>query len=163
MNKTVTEVSDVEDAQKGRYLTFRLDEEVFGIEIRHVTEIVGMQPVTKIPEVPVFVKGIINLRGKIIPVIDVRLKFRKTEKEYNSRTCVIVVDISEMKAGLIVDNVSEVLSITDEDIVNPPDYNTGFQNRYIEKIGKPKDGIKLLLNCEKLLTEEEFIEINESL
>ncbi len=68
-----------------------------------------------------------------------------------------------MKAGLIVDNVSEVLSITDEDIVDPPDYNTGFQNRYIEKIGKPKDGIKLLLNCEKLLTEEEFIEINESL
>ena len=107
-------------------------------------------------------KGIINLRGQIIPVIDIRLKFKKDEKEYNSRTCVIVVDMGKTTAGLIVDNVSEVLTIQDENIVDPPDYRTGLENRYISKIGKTKEGIKLLLDCEKLLTEKDLAEIEEA-
>jgi purine-binding chemotaxis protein CheW len=150
-----------EDTQKGRFLTFKLGEEVFGLEIKYVTEIVGIQPITKIPEVPDYVKGIINLRGKIIPVIDVRIKFKKEPIEYDERTCIIVIDIDDMSVGLIVDNVSEVVTIKEENVVPPPSYKTGFENRYIKGVGKSKDGVKLLLDCNKLLTREEKQEINE--
>ena len=145
-----------EDTQHGRFLTFSVGREIFGIEIRYVTEIIGIQPITEIPEVPDCVKGIINLRGKIIPVIDVRLKFKKAAVEYNDRTCIIVIDIKEVSIGLIVDNVVEVLSITDENIVEPPDYKTGFHSRYIKGIGKVENAVKLLLDCEKLLKDEEM-------
>jgi purine-binding chemotaxis protein CheW len=144
-----------EDTQKGKFLTFALGNEVYGIEIRYVTEIIGIQLITEVPEVPDYVKGIINLRGKIIPVIDVRLKFRKEAMEYDDRTCIIVIDIRNMSVGLIVDHVSEVLVIPDEGIVPPPDAKTGFNNRYIKGIGKVGGDIKLLLECEKLLTDEE--------
>lgn len=144
-----------EDTQKGKFLTFALGKEVYGIEIRYVTEIIGIQPITEVPEVPDYVKGIINLRGKIIPVIDVRLKFRRNALEYNDRTCIIVIDIHNVSVGLIVDNVAEVLSIPEDGIVPPPDTKTGFHNRYIKGIGKVGNDVKLLLECEKLLSEEE--------
>lgn len=162
MNKATISTEYEEDTQKGRYLTFTLGEEIFGIEILHVTEIVGMQSVTAIPEVPLYVKGIINLRGQIIPVMDMRLKFRKKEKAYDNRTCIIVVDIEGMSVGLIVDKVSEVLTINEESIVDPPDYRTGFQNNYIQNIGMVNDGVILLLDCEKILTNEELLEISEA-
>ena len=151
-----------EDTQKGRYLTFLLGKESYGIEIRFVTEIIGIQAITQIPELPEYVKGIINLRGKIIPVMDIRLRFKKEPKEYNDRTCVIVVDIGEMSIGFIVDSVAEVLSIPDEDIVDPPQMNRGAANRYIKKIGKVGNDVKLLLDCDKLLTEDEVIELSEA-
>lgn len=113
------EIEQEEDTQQDRYLTFSLGNQIFGIEIRYVTEIIGIQPITEVPEMPDYVKGIINLRGKIIPVIDVRLKFRKEPAEYNDRTCIIVIDIHEISIGLIVDNVAEVLTITEENIVPP--------------------------------------------
>lgn len=156
MNEVLEQVIDVnEDTQHGKFLTFILGDEVYGIEIQYVTEIIGIQPITGVPEVPDFVKGIINLRGKIIPVIDVRAKFRKPEIEYNDRTCIIVVDIKDVSVGLIVDNVAEVLSIQDENIVPPPDVKTGFTNRYIKGIGKVDNEVKLLLDCNRLLSDEE--------
>ena len=150
-----------EDTQHGRYLTFNLGEEVFGLEIRFVTEIIGMQPVTKIPEVAAYIKGIINLRGKIIPVIDMRLKFGKEAVAYNDRTCIIVIDTQELVVGLIVDKVSEVMTIEDENVVPPPDQKTGIRNRYIQGIGKVDDSVKLLLDCKTLLDGDEIQEINE--
>lgn len=155
------EMVEEEDTLKGRFLTFSLENQVFGIEIKYVTEIIGMQPITQVPEVPVFVRGIINLRGKIIPVIDVRLKFRKEPLEYNDRTCIIVVDIYNISVGLIVDSVAEVMTIMDENIVPPPDYKTGFQNRYIKGIGKVDSDVKLLLDCERLLGDEEIEDLNQ--
>ncbi len=152
-----------EDTQKDRYLTFSICKESYGIEIKYVTEIIGIQAITEIPELPEYVKGIINLRGKIIPVVDVRLRFKKEPKEYNDRTCVIVVDINDVFLGLIVDSVSEVLTIPERDIVEPPQMNKGFNNRYIKKIGKIGNETKLLLDCEKLLTEDEMEAINENL
>jgi len=144
-----------DDTQYGRYLTFDLDEECFGIEIKYVTEIIGMQKITKIPEIMEYIKGIINLRGKIIPVVDVRLKFNKDQKEYNDRTCIIVIDTQEIVVGLIVDSVSEVMSINDEDIAPPPSEKTGIRNRYLKGIGKTDDQVKLLLDCKKLFDEED--------
>ena len=144
-----------EDTQKGKYLTFSLGKEFYGIEIKHVTEIIGIQPVTEIPELPDHIKGIINLRGKIIPVMDVRLRFKKPPREYNDRTCVIVIDIKDVSVGLIVDSVSEVLSINEGDIVSPPDVKKDG-NKYIKAIGKVGDEIKLILDCDKLLSDDEI-------
>lgn len=151
-----------EDTQHGRFLTFTLEKEVFGIEIKYVTEIIGIQSITKVPEVPHYVKGIINLRGKIIPVIDMRIKFGKDPAEYDDRTCIIVIDISEVSVGLIVDNVDEVLTIDDEGIAAPPANKTGFENRYIKGIGKANGQVQLLLDCERLLKADE-IEVIEKL
>jgi len=150
-----------EDTQKDRYLTFMIGNECYGIEIKYVTEIIGIQAITEIPELPEYVKGIINLRGKIIPVIDVRLRFKKEEKEYNDRTCVIVVDIQEISIGMIVDSVAEVLTIPEQDIVDPPQINKGAGNKYIKKIGKVGNAVKLLLDCDKLLNERELEDISE--
>jgi purine-binding chemotaxis protein CheW len=160
-DETKETIEDEEDTQRGRYLTFSLDSEVYGIEIKYVIEIIGIQPITQVPEVPLYVKGIINLRGKIIPVIDMRIKFKKEPLKYNDRTCIIVADIQNMTVGLIVDNVSEVLTIEDENIVPPPDYKTGFRNRYIKGIGKAGDDVKLLLDCNKLLKDDEIDELNK--
>ncbi|EGW39725.1 chemotaxis protein CheW [Desulfosporosinus sp. OT] len=150
-----------EDTQTGRFLTFSLGRESYGIEIRYVTEIIGIQAITEIPELPEYVKGIINLRGKIIPVMDVRLRFKKEPREYNDRTCVIVVDIKDISIGLIVDSVSEVLTIPEQGIVEPPKMNKGFNNRYIKNIGKVGNDVKLLLDCEKLLTDDELENLSE--
>lgn len=145
---------DTEDTQKGRYLTFKLEKESYGIEIIHVTEIIGIQPITEVPELPDYIRGIINLRGKIIPVMDVRLRFKKSFREYNDRTCVVVIDINELSIGLIVDSVSEVIAIPDSEIVAPPEINRGG-NRYVKGIGKVHGEVKLLLDCNKLLNDEE--------
>lgn len=146
-----------EDTQKGRYLTFTLDDNVYGLQIRFVTEIIGVQTATKVPETPDYVKGIINLRGRIIPLIDVRLKFGKEEIPYNERTCIIVIDVESVAVGLIVDKVDDVLSLDDSQIARPPSSGSvGFENRYIEGIGKVGDMVLLLLDAEKLLRAEEM-------
>lgn len=150
----VEEVS--EDTQHGKYLTFELENEVFGIEIKNVTEIIGMQPITALPETPPHIKGIVNLRGSVIPVIDVRLKIQMEPKAYDDRTCIVVIDTQDIKAGLIVDKVAEVMKIEDADIVPPPDLRVGVQGRYLAGIGKAGDEVKLLLSCEKLFLEEEI-------
>lgn len=144
-----------EDTLKGRFLTFALGNESYGIEIRYVTEIIGIQPITEVPELPDYVKGIINLRGKIIPVMDVRLRFKKKFRDYNDRTCVVVIDIQNISIGLIVDSVSEVITIPETEIVPPPDVSREG-NKYISGIGKVGNEVKLLLDCDKLLNEHEI-------
>ncbi len=152
---TVVDQLEQEDTQKGKYLTFALNNELYGIEIKYVTEIIGIQQIVQVPELPEYFKGIINLRGKIIPVMDVRLRFSKEFKEYNDRTCVIVIDIRDISMGLIVDSVSEVLTISESEIVPPPQVSRSG-NRYINGIGKVGSEVKLLLNCDKLLYDDEF-------
>ncbi|MCT4621631.1 MAG: chemotaxis protein CheW [Marinisporobacter sp.] len=149
------EIQEEEDTQKDKFLTFTLGDECYGIEIRYVTEIIGLQPITEVPELPEYIRGIINLRGTIIPIMDVRLRFKKSFREYNDRTCVIVIDIKDLSIGLIVDSVSEVLSILEENIVNPPEMGRSLQNKYIKGIGKVENHVKLLLDCDKLLKDDD--------
>lgn len=149
----VLELMEQEDTQKGKFLTFSMGSEMYGIEIQYVIEIIGIQAITEVPELPEYIKGIINLRGKIIPVMDVRLRFYKPFMEYNDRTCIIVIDIDDTYIGLIVDSVSEVLSIPEGEIVDPPEVNkTG--NRYIKGIGKVDNEMKLILDCYRLLDRD---------
>lgn len=143
-----------EDTMKGKYLIFSIGKELYGIEIRYITEIISIQPITVVPEMPQYVKGITNLRGKIIPVMDARLRFKKAVREYDQRTCIIVLDTNGITTGLIVDSVSEVIAIADEDIASPPDINKGGI-KYIKGVGKADGNVKLLLDCQKILTDDE--------
>jgi len=156
-------LSQEEDTQKGKYLIFFIGNEEYGIEIRYVTEIIGIQSITPIPELPQYVKGVINLRGKIIPVMDVRLRFRKAEREYDERTCIIVIEIKDISIGLVIDRVSEVVDIADSEITPPPNVGSGFHHKYIQGIGKVENGVKLLLDCDKLLNDDEIDIINEAI
>jgi purine-binding chemotaxis protein CheW len=143
-----------EETLKGKYLIFSMGDEHYGIEIRYITEIIGIQPITQVPEMEEYVKGVTNLRGKIIPVMDARLRFKKAEREYDSRTCIIVLDTNDVSVGLIVDSVAEVLTLDEGDIAPPPDINRSGR-KYIKGIGKTEDGVKLLLDCQRLLTDDE--------
>lgn len=155
MNDTMAQITmELEDTQKDKFLTFNLGDESYGIEIMYVTEIIGIQPITEVPELPDYIRGIINLRGKIIPVMDVRIRFKKSTREYDDRTCVIVIDIRDISIGLIVDCVSEVVTIPETEIVPPPDLNKSG-SRYIKGIGKVGSDVKLILNCERMLNEDE--------
>lgn len=147
--KMVMEEDD--DSMKNRYLTFRVGDEDYGIEIFYVTEIVGMQKVTEVPDMPDFVKGVINLRGQVIPVIDVRARFKITPKEYDDRTCAIVVNMDSAVIGLIVDSVDEVMNIPEEDISPPPAINESWCCRFINGMGKVGNRVKILLDVSKLL------------
>jgi len=150
-----------EDTQHGRFLAFTLGNECYGLEIRYVTEIIGMQEISGIPEAPAYIKGIINLRGMIIPVIDVRLKFKKPEAEYTDRTCIIVVDTGEVSVGLIVDEVYEVLTIDDGDIAPPPDIRIGVKSKYLAGIGKSEGRVILLLDSKNLFFSDEVAMMTE--
>jgi purine-binding chemotaxis protein CheW len=146
---------DDEDAQKDKYLTFHLASEEYGVEIRYVTEIIGIQKITEVPDMPEFVKGVINLRGKIIPVLDVRIRFKLEACEYNDRTCIIVVDIDDMAVGLVVDEVSEVANIPEEQVEPPPKTGKNKSSRFIKGMGKMGDEVKIILDVSKLLYDDE--------
>jgi purine-binding chemotaxis protein CheW len=130
------------------------------IGILKVKEIIGMMPITSVPRTPDFVKGVINLRGKVIPVIDLRLKFAMDAMDYTDRTCIIVVEIdtesSTVLTGIVVDTVSEVLNIKEEEIENPPDFGTSLNTAYILSMAKMEGGVKILLDIDKVLSSEEI-------
>lgn len=159
------ELEENEDIRQGKYMTFQLDQDVFGIELKYVNEILQVQPITPIPEVEPFIKGLINLRGKIVPVIDVAERFGKESFVYNDRTCVIVIEVKEVEVGLIIENIAEVVSIKEEDILPPPSINhINSQNKFIRGIGKVDGTVKLLLDPLKLLSDDslEFLEKSDS-
>lgn len=141
-----------EDTQQGRYLTFSVGGEIYGLEIAAVREIVGIQPITPLPDSSGAVKGIINLRGRIISVTDARLRFGMAPAEYTDNTCIIIVDSQSGQAGLIVDNVCEVLTIDDENIVAPPQLSSGGPG-VLKAIGKVGNEVKLLLETKRLFDD----------
>jgi purine-binding chemotaxis protein CheW len=151
-----------EDTQEGKFLTFALGSEEYGIEIRHVTEIIGMQRITELPDVADYIRGVINLRGKVIAVMDARLRFGLPLRPYDERTCIIVVDIRETIVGVIVDSVSEVLDIPEQNIEPPPKVNRSAGSRYIRSLGKVGDQVKILLDIDKLFFDDEAIQIIEA-
>ena len=141
------------DTQDDLYLTFTIGSEVYGIGIEFVKEIIGIQSIAEIPDFPEHIRGVINLRGKIIPVMDVRLRFRKPAQGYDARTCIIVVDILGTSIGLIVDRVAEVVAIPEQEIAPPPEINRR-EAGYIQGIGKAGGEIKRLLDLRILLSSE---------
>ena len=153
----------LEDSQKGKFMTFQTGKEYFGISIGYVNEIIAMQPITAIPEVDDYIKGLINLRGKIIPVIDVRVRFKMEPKEYTDRTCIIVIDVKSTVVGLIVEKIAEVDTIMDDDIVPPPKlgHRESEQRKYVYGLARTDNTMKLLLDPEKLIKEEDLEVLEE--
>jgi len=147
---------DDEDTQKDKYLTFTVGKEDYGIEISHVTEIIGIQKITDVPDMPAYIKGVINLRGKVIPVMDVRLRFRMPEREYDDRTCTVVVNVNGTPVGLVVDTVKEVVDIPENQIELPPEVAESSTQRYIKGLGKIGEEVKILLDVERLVRNEDM-------
>jgi purine-binding chemotaxis protein CheW len=137
----------------GEALLFVIDQTIYGIPIQYITEIIGVQPITIVPKVPYYIKGVINIRGKVVPVINIRDKIALPEIEYDERTCIIVVDIAEITVGLIVDRVREVVTVNPNDICSTSEYKSINQNNYIEAIIDSGGEIKQLLNIHKLIEE----------
>ena len=149
-----------ESSKEGKYLTFSLAGEEYGIGILKVREIIGMMPVTPVPRTPDFVKGVINLRGKVIPVIDLRLRFGLDAAAYTERTCIIVVEIlgdaGAVPMGIVVDAVSEVLNIRATDIENTPAFGVKLNTDFILGMAKTDGGVKILLDIDKVLGTFQF-------
>jgi purine-binding chemotaxis protein CheW len=155
------------DERAGKYLTFDLAGEEFGVRVLKVREIMGMQEITAVPQTPPHLKGVINLRGKIIPVIDLRLKFGLPAAEYNQRTCIIVTqvrgDAAQLVMGVVVDGVSEVLTLGAAEIEDTPDFGEGFAARYLLGMAKVKGKVKILLDIDRVLSSQELQNLSEIL
>ena len=147
-----------DDGQRGKFMTFRTGKEYFGINISYVNEIIMMQPITAIPEAEDYIKGLINLRGKIIPVIDVRTRFKMEPQEYTDRTCIIVINVKTTVIGLIVEQIAEVDTISEDDIVPPPSlgHKEHEHNKYVYGLARTGDSVKLLIDPEKLIKDEDL-------
>ena len=153
----IDETSDDEneDSQRDKYLTFRIANEDFAIDIGRVVEIVGIQAVTVVPDMPDFVRGIINLRGRVIPAFDVRARFGMQSREYDARTCMIVVDLKGTSVALIVDTVNEVLSIPADKVSPPPSVQGGRSSRFVRAMGRVGEVVKIILDLDRLLLDGE--------
>ena len=162
MNQADKDIAD----REGKYLTFTLAGEEYGIGILRIKEIIGMMPITSVPQTPSFVKGVINLRGKVIPVVDLRLRFDMEEMKCSERTCIVVVEISggagKIQIGSVVDSVSEVLNIKGEDIEDPPTLGTKLDTAYILGMAKIDGGVKILLDIDKILSDSEIATLERS-
>jgi purine-binding chemotaxis protein CheW len=155
MDQAVKAMSD----REGKYLTFSLAKEEYGIGILKVKEIIGMMPVTTVPRTPGFLKGVINLRGKVIPVVDLRLKFGMEENAYTERTCIIVVETAgpsgPVLIGIVVDSVSEVLNIKGSEIEDTPAFGAKLDTEFIMGMAKINGGVKILLGIDRVLASED--------
>lgn len=152
--------------REGKYLTFTLGGEEYGIGILKIREIIGMIKITPMPQTPDYVKGVVNLRGKVIPVMDLRLRFSMPPLEYAERTCIIVVEIENRERvvviGIVVDSVSEVLNIREEDISDTPTFGTRLNTDFILGVAKMGEGVKILLDIDKVLSTEEIISLDSA-
>jgi purine-binding chemotaxis protein CheW len=155
------------DARAGKYLTFQLVNEEFGIRVLKVREIMGIQDITAVPQTPLHVKGVINLRGKVIPVIDLRLKFGLPQGEYGQRTCIIVAQVQgeagSILMGVVVDGVSEVLNLTSAEIEDTPDFGEESAGQYLLGMAKVKGKVKILLDIDQVLSSQDLRHLSEML
>lgn len=160
-----TQLDENEDNnEKGKYMTFKSGNEYYGLVIQYVSEIIQMQEITEIPETEDYIKGLINLRGKVVPVIDVRLRFKQEPLEYNDRTCIIVINVKSTVVGLIVEKIAEVVEIDEDNILPPPKigHTDKAQNKYVYGIGKVGNTVKLLLDPDRLLNDEELAALEQA-
>lgn len=158
-------VAPVEQNRSGKYLVFHLGREEYGVEVLKVREIMGLQDITSVPQTSSFVKGVINLRGKVIPVIDLRLKFGLDSSEYTQRTCIVVVQVQEkghpLMMGVIVDGVNEVLTMQEGEIEDTPQFGDDLRVDYILGMAKIKGKVKILLDIDRVLSAQEIRHLDE--
>ena len=156
-------VDDEDDSyQENKYLLFNIGNEMYGINIMIVTDIIELQKITEVPDMPDYIKGVINLRGKVIPAMDLRLRFGMEPRAYDDRTCIIIVNVDNTSIGFIVDTVSEVKDILDSDIDPPPNFKKHTtRDRYISGLGKVEDEVKILLDVKKILDQDADLNLDK--
>lgn len=152
--------STEEDPESGKFLTFYLDDEEYGIEILKVREIIGLKPITFVPRTPDYIEGVLNLRGQVIPVVDLRLKFDMDPIEPDDETCIIVVQSGGVRMGAMVDRVSEVLEITGDQLVDAPSLGPDVNTEQLLGVGKSDDGVKLLLDIDRVLADVDDLDVD---
>jgi purine-binding chemotaxis protein CheW len=157
----ISEGFDKTKAAGGKFLTFFLAGEEYGIEILSVHEIIGVLPITGVPGTPAYICGIVNLRGKIIPIVDLRRKFGMDSIEQTSETCIIVVHVQGVEVGIVVDRVSEVINIASEDIEPAPSFGKDVNTDFILGIGKSVSKVKILLNIDRVLSADQLIQMQK--
>jgi purine-binding chemotaxis protein CheW len=166
LTETMDQAVKTMSNKEGKYLTFTLADEEYGIGILKIKEIIGMMPITSVPKTPESVKGVINLRGKVIPVLDLRLRFGMDSINYTERTCIIVVEIEgqsgTVMVGIVVDSVSEVLNIKGENIEDTPTFGTKLNTDYILGMAKMDGGVKILLDIDRVLSDDEIIALEKT-
>ncbi len=151
-----------ESYQENKYLLFNIGNEMYGINIMIVTDIIELQKITEVPDMPNYIKGVINLRGKVIPVMDLRLRFGMAAREYDDRTCIIIVNVENTSIGFIVDTVSEVKDIFESEIDPPPNFKKqATRDRYISGLGKVDNEVKILLDVGKILDQDSGLELEK--
>jgi purine-binding chemotaxis protein CheW len=152
------------DPRAGKYLVFHLGEEEFAIQVQKVREIMGVQDITQVPQTPAYVKGVINLRGKVIPVVDLRLKFSMPAKEYTKRTCIIVAQVGGergvMLMGIVVDGVAEVVQVAGADVEDTPSFGKEVEVPYVMGLAKLKGKVKILLDIDQVMTARELARLD---
>jgi len=152
--------------KEGKYLTFTLGQEEYGIGILKIKEIIGLMSITTVPQTPEFIKGVINLRGKVIPVVDLRLRFGMDANDYTDRTCIVVVEVDgqagTIQIGIVVDSVSEVLTIKGEEIEDTPTFGNRLNTDFILGMAKMEGGVKILLDIDTVLTDQDITILEET-
>ena len=156
MDTQTAVVEPIRAESGGKFLTFFLAGEEYGLEILRVREIIGMQPITRVPRTPAAVRGVINLRGKVIPIVDLRVKFGMEVADDSERTCIIVVQAQGVEFGVVVDRVSEVADVAGEDVEEAPSFGTDVDTEFLLGIAKTENAVKLLLDIERVLSAEEI-------
>lgn len=152
-------VDATEEELKSTSLTFYIGDTVYGLPLTNVVEIISVQPIAKVPGTPPYVKGVINLRGGIVPLVDVRLKFGQMEKEYDEFTNVIITDLNEMTVGLVVDRVANVVRSQSVDISQLPEFSTVNNNRYMTSVSRMGNQLIMNLNCETILEDDNILNL----
>lgn len=155
MQKNKVEAKTEAEREITKVLTFKIGEQIYGIEIPHVVEIIGVPHITKVPGVPMYIKGIINVRSKVVPVVNIRSRFGKEEIAYNERSNTIIVSDDDIQVGIIVDEVLDVLSVSEKHIAKSPNSIGVNHNKFIKYLLEMADGIKLVLDVNKLVYENE--------
>jgi purine-binding chemotaxis protein CheW len=163
---TPTAITAPASTRGGKYLTFAMGNEKYGVEILKVREIVGFMPITMVPHIPAFYRGVINLRGQVIPVVDLRAKFSMGPAEHPDQCCIVVAEIRpqgrKLNVGVIVDRVLDVLAIPADRIEDPPSFGSGVANDFIAGVGKIGEGITLLLDIDKVLASDQIVNLSQS-
>ena len=163
-DEELMDLTDDDEAQKSKYMTFKSGNEYFGLKIQYVNEIIQIPSITAIPRTEEYIKGLINLRGKIVPVIDVRLRFKQEAFEYDDRTCIIVVIVDDVVVGLIVVQIADVIEIREENILPPPKAGRAdkVDHKFVYGIARVGNSVKLLLDPDKLLNDDDYAAIEQT-
>lgn len=159
LEKNTADKNNIDELSQ--YVTFKIDNEMYGVEVLRVHEIVGITKITHVPNSMEFMKGVINLRGNVVPVIDIRLKFNMDPRDYDDTTVILIVELKEYLVGLVVDTVSDVISISSQEIQDTPHFSTNIDTDFIQGVGNKDDNLVIILDVNRILSSAEFEKISE--